>query len=216
MDAESPKKRVPLYYYPALCLLSIVVRLLYLTLRVRVSEKSNGNMRREGASVLIFWHNKISLAPYIKRKFRKRFPIFGLVSQSKDGEILECFFRFFGIDSERGSSSKGGAKAVVSLIRKLKQGKDVCVTPDGPRGPVHEMKPGVMAICKKSTAKILFIRWNMRSAWVLNSWDKFQIPKPFSVVELEADEIENYVALEDMAKHRNMSVESLSASMLGN
>ena len=62
----------------------------------------------------------------------------------------------------------------------------------------------------------MFIRWNMRSAWVLNSWDKFQIPKPFSVVELEADEVENYVALEDMAKHRNVSVESLSASMLGN
>ena len=115
MDAASPKKSVPLYYYPALCVLSIVVRLLYLTLRVRVSEKSNGNMRREGASVLIFWHNKISLAPYIKRKFRKRFPIFGLVSQSKDGEILECFFRFFGIDSERGSSSKG-AMHIIPLI----------------------------------------------------------------------------------------------------
>lgn len=216
MGAELPKKRVPLYYYPVLCLLSILVRLLYLTLRVRVSEKSNGNLRREGASVLIFWHNTISLAPYIKRKFRKRFPIFGMVSQSKDGEILECFFRFFGIDAERGSSSKGGAKAAVSLIRKLKQGNDICVTPDGPRGPVYEMKPGVMAICKKSTAKILFIRWHMKSVWVFNSWDKFQIPKPFSVVELEADEIENYVALEDMANVRKMSVESLSASMLGN
>lgn len=139
----------------------------------------------------------------------------GLISKSKDGAILERFFSFFKIQSERGSSGKGGARAAVNLIRILRNGGDICITPDGPRGPKYIMKDGAMLICKKSECRILFMRGDFSNYWTLKSWDGFIIPKPFSTVKICADEFENYAALEAAAADKNMTAQQFAHEFLG-
>lgn len=183
-----PETKIPLLHSAALSLLSAVFKTLNLTLRVSASEESRKILSRPGSSILLIWYNRIAFTPYIKTRFRGKYPIYGLVSQSKDGTFLSKFFSKFGIDTERGSSSNGGARASIRLIRHLRDGKDICITPDGPRGPKYESKEGVSAIFEKSGARLLIMRADFEKSWTLKSWDGFQIPKPFSRVRLSAEE----------------------------
>lgn len=209
------RENAPYLLYPALWLLSVFTRLLYCTLRIKVSAESAEKFSRSGATVMMIWHNRISMTPYIKTVLRCEAPIYGLVSPSKDGAILERYFKFFGIRAVRGSSNKNGAKAIVSLIRELRNGNDICITPDGPKGPKYEMKAGAMLVCSKSEAKILFMRVKFGKCWAFSkTWDNFTIPKPFSTVVLEADQFESYSELERHADANAMSVEDFSRMML--
>jgi len=192
----------------------ILTRLLYATLRVKVSTESVKCFSRAGASILIVWHNRISIMPYIQGTYRGAYPIYGLVSPSKDGAILERFFKFFGIRTVRGSSNRNGAKAAVSLIRELRKGYDICITPDGPKGPKYEMKSGAMVVCDKSGARLLFIRVKFGKSWVFNTWDNFVIPKPFSSLIFEADEVSSFSELQKLAVENSMSVEAYSERLL--
>ena len=88
----------------------------------------------------------------------------------------------FGIDAVRGSSSRGGIKALLSLKKWINNGYDVAITPDGPRGPRYVLAPGLILLAQKTQAGILPVRVEYSSFWRLKSWDQFQIPKPFSKV----------------------------------
>ena len=106
-----------------------------------------------------------------------------LISQSKDGEIISRIYSLFGGGSIRGSSSKGATKALISTIREIKSGVDIAITPDGPRGPMHTVADGVIAIAKKSGARIVVLNSKPKSYWQFNSWDKFFLPKPFGRID---------------------------------
>lgn len=88
----------------------------------------------------------------------------------------------FSIGNLSGSSDKNPAKVLIQAIRFLKEGYDIGLTPDGPKGPRHEVADGVIAIAKKTEAKILLVEIKPTRYWQLNSWDRFKIPKPFGTI----------------------------------
>ena len=87
----------------------------------------------------------------------------------------------------RGSSSRLGREAATALVDALRSGYDIGITPDGPRGPCYELKPGVVIVPRRTNAPLLLIGGDFSSAWQLGSWDRFYLPKPFSRVRLRCE-----------------------------
>ncbi len=132
--------------------------------------------------IITLWHNRLFLAGEWQRRFRKKRKCFGLISGSRDGAWLEAFYWWSGIQSVRGSSKRGGSKAIRDLVKTLKNGNDVGITPDGSRGPLYQAKPGVLLVGKLSNSPILLIGFEYGCCKKLKSWDQFVIPFPFSRV----------------------------------
>ncbi len=107
-----------------------------------------------------------------------------LVSPSADGEISERMLRAFGYRVVRGSSSRGGARALRAMLAELREGGVVVVTPDGPRGPRHSMNPGLAWMARATGFPVVPMGLATNRAWRLSSWDSFTIPKPFARVAI--------------------------------
>lgn len=119
-------------------LASIFIRVLHATLRVR--HVNAENVERERQYILAFWHAHLLLM--LHSTYRK--PIAVMSSRSKDGEYVARVFDWYGVDSVRGSSSRGAGAALRGLIREARAGKNIVFTPDGPRGPARIAKDGVV------------------------------------------------------------------------
>jgi hypothetical protein len=128
--------------------------------------------------ILAFWHRHLLLMPYAYRGRR----ISVLVSQSSDGELIARTVARLGIDSSRGSSSRGGIAGMRSLLRKAADGWDIAFTPDGPRGPLREVQPGVILAAAATGLPIQPVAIAASRAKLLRSWDRFLVPLPFSTV----------------------------------
>lgn len=140
----------------------------------------------------VLWHNRLFLASEIHRRYRPQRPLFALISASKDGALLTAFFAMVGgLRAVRGSSSNFGREAATALIETMRQGNDIGITPDGPRGPCYDFKPGAVIVPRRSGAPVLLIGGEFESAWQLKSWDRFYLPLPFSHVRLHCELIEN-------------------------
>jgi lysophospholipid acyltransferase (LPLAT)-like uncharacterized protein len=111
---------------------------------------------------------------------RQRFTI--LVSRSRDGEFVSRILQRFGGHVTRGSSSRGGAAALLEIARQVRSGYHAAVTPDGPRGPRYKVQPGIIALAQQTGAAILPVTYSARWKKVLRSWDGFVVPLPFSRV----------------------------------
>lgn len=122
------------------------------------------------------WHGRILLLPLLYGRRRLR----ALASRSRDGELVTRYLSRFGVEVERGSSSRGGAAALHQLTRWLRQGGEVVVVPDGPRGPAEVVKPGIIALARLSGAAIVPVAVGASRDWRLGSWDGFRIPRPFA------------------------------------
>jgi len=128
--------------------------------------------------ILAFWHRHLLLMPYAYRG--KRISV--LVSQSKDGELIARTVARLGIDSSRGSSSRGGIAGMRTLLRKAAEGWDIAFTPDGPKGPLREVQPGVILAAAATGLPVLPVALAATRAKLLRSWDRFVVPAPFSTV----------------------------------
>jgi hypothetical protein len=140
----------------------------------------------QGKRVMVaIWHNELfSLTGYgMKRKV----PIVTMASDSKDGQYITEVLERIGYKVARGSSTRGGVKAMMNMVRIMKKENRVAViTVDGPKGPRHKFKHGILAIAKKTGAVILPARAVHDSAFVFKkSWDNFEVPKPFSHVKIK-------------------------------
>lgn len=134
--------------------------------------------------ILSVWHNRlILLAPVCQFCFPHRRTV-GLISASRDGDFVSALVKRFGHGTVRGSSSRQGVVALRQLADALAAGDNVLITPDGPRGPVYEVSPGVIFVAQKSGAAIVPMHLEFGNAWRLSSWDRFFIPKPFSKVRI--------------------------------
>lgn len=130
---------------------------------------------------LAIWHNE--LFPLLHT--RKKQPMAAIVSQSRDGELLARILEGMTIKTARGSSSRGGVKALIKAVQMMRKEKRiVCITVDGPRGPRHEVKEGIIHLAKIGKAQIVPVRLFMNRYKAFNSWDRFQLPLPFSKVEI--------------------------------
>lgn len=133
--------------------------------------------------IVAFWHGELIMQPFNYQKLKATGKVSAMISEHKDGEAITKTVEYLGIDSIRGSSSKGGAKALIAAIKEIKNGNDIAITPDGPRGPRHSVADGIVAISKKTNAKILIFNCKPKNYWQFNSWDKFIVPKPFGTIE---------------------------------
>ena len=165
---------------------SLVVRLLVWTLRVHVEDPGALAARREGPPfILAFWHNRLLLVPSAWNRFFARYRQrqgMALSSTSRDGELIAQYIGRFGIGPVRGSATRRGSAALREMATLLKRGHDVAITPDGSRGPLYEIKPGLVLLAQLTGAPMLPISFEFSRAWRLRTWDRFAIPKPFSRV----------------------------------
>jgi lysophospholipid acyltransferase (LPLAT)-like uncharacterized protein len=125
-------------------------------------------------------HSCIIPATYICRHLGVR----GMSSNSYDGEYMGRIIRKFGFVAVKGSSSRNAVRALLGLRRALQEGWTVAFTLDGPRGPRHKVKPGPVALARSSGVPLTMFHAAVDKAWVLNSWDRMMIPRPFSRVLL--------------------------------
>ena len=130
------------------------------------------------------WHNRLLIFPLVLRRFFQNRDGAALISASRDGDLLADVIRRFGYDVVRGSSSRLGASAILQLTEVLASGRDVVITPDGPRGPAYELGPGIVFLAQKSGAPVLPMNLEYSRCWRLGSWDRFIIPQPFSKVRV--------------------------------
>ncbi|MEW6557347.1 MAG: lysophospholipid acyltransferase family protein [Elusimicrobiota bacterium] len=128
--------------------------------------------------IFAFWHGR--QIPLVWSHRKKNIQI--LVSQSKDGEYIARITKRFGFGTVRGSSSKGGIKALVGIIRKAKNGFSVAFTPDGPRGPAREIQPGVILTAQKTGLPIIPLASSSKRKYIIKNWDEFHIPYPFNKI----------------------------------
>ncbi len=135
-------------------------------------------------AIAAFWHERLPLMPILWLRARK-LPqakvsrIHVLVSHHRDGRLIGATMRHFGADTVLGSSSRGGASGLRGLLGILARGELVVITPDGPRGPARQPAPGVAQLAALSGAPVLPCAAQTSSRWVLRSWDRMVVPKPF-------------------------------------
>jgi lysophospholipid acyltransferase (LPLAT)-like uncharacterized protein len=127
-------------------------------------------------AIYAFWHNII----FYNTWFWRDRGIVVMTSQSFDGEYIARFIQRFGYGAARGSSSRGGVRALMGLDAALRAGYDAAFTVDGPRGPRHQVKAGPIVLAKKSGHAVVPTHVTCSAYWELKSWDRFQIPKPFA------------------------------------
>jgi len=129
-----------------------------------------------GLPIYVFWHDRIFLTTYWWRKRR----IVVMTSRSFDGEYIARFIQRFGYGAVRGSSTRGGAGAIVEMTRLMRAGCTTAFTIDGPKGPRYVAKMGAVMLAKKSGQPIVPVTMALERYWTTPSWDLFQIPKPFT------------------------------------
>ena len=137
------------------------------------------------------WHNRLLIFPLVLRRFFPNRHGAALISASPDGDLLSNAIHRFNYDVVRGSSSKLGASGLLQLSDVLAGGRDVVITPDGPRGPAYEIGPGLVFLAQKTGAPVLPINMEYSSCWRVKSWDRFIIPKPFSKVRVIIGQLEH-------------------------
>lgn len=174
--------------WSARCLTAVAVHLLvwglrclYWTLRPIVLPPSEAQHVWHGGTppiILAFWHGRMLY--FLPHYYRQRFTM--LVSQSRDGDFVSRVLHRFGVDVTRGSSSRGGSQAFRTLVRKLRSGSHVALTPDGPRGPRYVVQPGVVAVARQTGAAIVPVTYSAQWHITLRSWDAFLLPWPWSRV----------------------------------
>ncbi|PYM80816.1 MAG: hypothetical protein DME09_18470 [Candidatus Rokuibacteriota bacterium] len=161
-----------------------LVRLLGRTMRITVLGDPQVAPLWAGSRPLIYavWHGQILMMPLVTERLRRARgarAVHVLTSASRDGELLAEFVRRFGLGVIRGSSSRGGASALRRLARRLREGADVAVAPDGPRGPRARAQAGVIVLAELTGAPLVPVAFAAEPAWRLGSWDGFEIPRPF-------------------------------------
>jgi lysophospholipid acyltransferase (LPLAT)-like uncharacterized protein len=127
-----------------------------------------------------FWHDRIFAGTFF---FRNR-GIVVITSQSMDGEYIARFIQRLGYGAVRGSSTRGGVGALVEMIRLMRSGLAMAFTVDGPRGPRYEAKKGPVLLAKKTGNPMMPFVVECRRFWTVKSWDRLQVPRPFSRAKL--------------------------------
>ena len=168
---------------PAILLFGWLMRLQARSLRLNIIDKCKILDRQfPEPGFYTCWHNRLlTLPPLTPKSFRGRMAV--VVSLSRDGEYITDILRSLGFHTLRGSSSKGGTKVAKQIIEHAKNGGSMVLTPDGPRGPKYNVKPGFIRLASACGIPIIPMTLNSKQHWTLKGWDQTQIPKPFSKAE---------------------------------
>ena len=180
----------PKWYQRAVAwLIYAMIRTVSATLRYRWTDRSGFiNVPIPGPAVYCIWHNRLALSmpayySYIQ-KYRRTSGLAVMVSASKDGGFLTGVLECFKVQPVRGSSSRRGPQALLELTTWAERGYDLAITPDGPRGPIYVVQEGVMALAQLTGLPIVPVSYHANWKIRVKSWDRFQIPLPFSRCEM--------------------------------
>jgi len=132
--------------------------------------------KKNEAFILCFWHGRLLMMPLSWNKEKK---INVLISAHSDGQLLSKTVKHFNIETITGSSSKGGSEAIRNIIKSLKSGISIGMTPDGPRGPRMKVNSAIIKIASLTGHKIVPLSYSVKKKFFLNSWDKFLVALPF-------------------------------------
>ncbi|MDD5643999.1 MAG: lysophospholipid acyltransferase family protein [bacterium] len=168
---------------------------------------------KEGSNIFAFWHSRLFFHTYYYFRYCKSKKLSALVSMSRDGDYATALALNFGFDVIRGSSSKGGQKAVKEIASKIMRGNNVAITPDGPRGPVFRVNDGIIKIAQLTGARIIPASYDASGKWTLRSWDKFILLKPFGRVHIafgDPIEVPRDIKETDMEKYRERLEKALN------
>ncbi len=172
------KERILYIILPLLA--EILIRILFCTIRLKVVGEKNAEYGMQNSKIQViyaFWHGQqFLLVPYMRQR-----DIILMSSLSKDGEYQARILQRFGYKIVRGSSAKGGMRGLIGLIKGMRDGHDCGLAVDGPIGPIHEPKEGIIALARKTGAYIVPLVSASRHKWTFEAaWDKYVLPKPFS------------------------------------
>jgi len=158
---------------------SLLMRFLYFT-----NKKNFFTPKEITKDPVIFacWHGELLMLPYLYRYYRQEPHAKVLISSHFDGELISRTVKYFGLGTLKGSTNRNAARVLIQSIKTIKEGYDIGITPDGPKGPRHEVADGIIIMAQKANAKIVLINIKPTKYWQLNSWDKFIIPKPFGTL----------------------------------
>lgn len=148
----------------------------------RLGSEHYEGFRAEGQPVMfVFWHGQ--LLPLVH--YHQHEGIVVLVSEHDDGEYITRVIERHGFGAVRGSSTRGGTKGLRGLVRAARDGRDLGVTPDGPRGPRGVFKPGALLAAQMAGLPVVPLSVRASSGWRFRSWDGFLMPRPFSKITLQ-------------------------------
>lgn len=196
-------------------LMALLLRLMRLTFRVEkhIPEATKPYMQGAQHGIFCFWHGRMILLPFFHPP-RKAMRV--LISQHRDGELIARLIAQFGIESIRGSSSKGARRAAMLMLDALQAGDNVAVTPDGPRGPAYRAQRGALHLARLSQRPIIPVVFSASRTRQLKSWDQFMIPLPFSRVVLRAGEpfwVDEHASVQALYDRRNELEATMNAMM---
>jgi lysophospholipid acyltransferase (LPLAT)-like uncharacterized protein len=154
-----------------------ILRILALTIRKKVyHEEYPAKFWDQGQFVIgAFWHQRLLMMPFLPHKGK----VGMMISQHRDGEFIARAVKLFGIDSVRGSTTRGGLGAMRGMVRFFKTGANLAITPDGPQGPKHIVQMGLIELARLTSAPIIPLAYSASCKKVFNSWDHFILPLPF-------------------------------------
>jgi lysophospholipid acyltransferase (LPLAT)-like uncharacterized protein len=180
--------------------IAFAFRLIIWSLRVRITQRARDLIASRPTSSLIFmWHNRMLLGLCAFQRVGRSVPLTVLVSASRDGAIVAAVLRAFGMQSVRGSSSRRAVAATRELLQRIGAGRNVIITPDGPRGPIYSVKQGTADLTRRHAPAIYILGLKCSGVWQLKSWDRFMIPKPFAKLDLDVETIgtvEDFTAIQ--------------------
>lgn len=153
----------------------LYVQFLALTSKITIT----GESRYPGPALYALWHRQEVLMIYLHRNMN----LCGLVSKSKDGEYMARILRLFGFSLVRGSTTTGGPLSLRGLIRAIRDGFSIAITPDGPHGPVFKVQPGLLFLAQKCGTPIIPAACALTKKLILRSWDSYQFPLPFGRIQ---------------------------------
>lgn len=156
------------------------------TLRFEVEDRAGAFDSKRPGWIWAFWHNRMFVIPYVHEHWFAHIPGAILSSPSGDGQIIADACAQFGFEAARGSSSKPqkGLGALIMLAEKVSEGRDVGITPDGPRGPIYQIQPGIIKLAQLTGGTIVPVRVMYSRALRFKTWDQFLLPLPFSTVRV--------------------------------
>jgi lysophospholipid acyltransferase (LPLAT)-like uncharacterized protein len=166
-----------------------LIRLVWITLRCRWRDRSEYvYVPESGPVIYCVWHNRLTLCipayhTYAGQR-KKTHGLAAMVSASRDGGFLSGILECFKVQPVRGSSSRRGPQALLELTTWAERGYDLALTPDGPRGPVYVVQEGVMQLAQLTGLPVVPFSFYAKWKICLKSWDRFQIPLPFSHCEM--------------------------------
>jgi hypothetical protein len=156
------------------------LRLVGATLRYRLEDPWHVLDEGPKPRIWVGWHNRLASAPNWYERIGDRIgKLYALISASGDGEILATTMAEFGINAIRGSKSRGGEEALRELLKQLRAGNSVVITPDGPRGPRYQLQEGVLKLAEWSGVEVVPFDFELKGKVELKTWDRLRISLPF-------------------------------------